>query len=230
VSAILGLAVAAALWWLLKAFGRADPTAIRRGMRRLPRLAGGVVAFGIGALLLLRGQLELALLAGGVGAWLVGWSAELPARLRGLIGKGESAAVAPGPAGSDGLVRAGPFAGRTLASLDGAELRAVRSFCLRHDRGEGLALVEAYLDRRTPGWREHAEPDPDPRRRADAQGGAMTEQEAYQVLGLEPGAGPEAVRAAHRTLMKKLHPDQGGSTYLARRVNEAKDVLLDRHR
>jgi hypothetical protein len=68
VSAILGLAVAAALWWLLKAFGRADPTAIRRGMRRLPRLAGGVVAFGIGALLLLRGQLELALLAGGVGA------------------------------------------------------------------------------------------------------------------------------------------------------------------
>jgi hypothetical protein len=56
--------------------------------------------------------------------------------------------------------------------------------------------------------------------------GGMGVEEAYRVLGLKPGATRDDIQAAHRDLIKRNHPDQGGSTYIAAKLNEAKDVLL----
>jgi hypothetical protein len=94
-----------------------------------------------------------------------------------------------------------------------------------------LSLLADYFDGGRPGRSEHAQSDPDTGFGAQSStGGKMTEQEAYQILGVAPGASMTEISRAHRALMKKLHPDQGGTTYLAARINEAKDVLLRSHR
>src|SRR4029077_12808222 len=80
-----------------------------------------------------------------------------------------------------------------------------------------------------PAWRQDAQGDAARGQRRPAASGKMTNEEAYQILGLQPGAGRAEIGRAHRALMKKLHPDQGGATYLAARVNEAKDTLLRTH-
>jgi DnaJ-class molecular chaperone len=94
---------------------------------------------------------------------------------------------------------------------------------------ESVALLESYLDRRFPAWRQDAQGNGAGGQRRAASGGKMTDEEAYQILGLQPGATRDDISRAHRALMKKLHPDQGGSTYLAARVNEAKDTLFRTH-
>ena len=91
---------------------------------------------------------------------------------------------------------------------------------------ESASLLEVYLDRRFPRWREDVQRDGGPRGGSSAQSGAMSEQEAYDILGLAPGASAAEIRSAHRSLIKRVHPDQGGSAFLAAKINQAKDRLL----
>ena len=116
-----------------------------------------------------------------------------------------------------GSVKAGQFAGRDLATLTLTELLALLDECQAADV-DSVALLEAWLDRAHPDWR--TEPAAAPR------SAAMTREEALDILGLAEGADEDAIRAAHRRLMKTAHPDQGGSVWLAARINAARDFLL----
>jgi DnaJ-domain-containing protein 1 len=124
-----------------------------------------------------------------------------------------------------GQIMDGPNAGHSLDEFDLPQLLAM----IAGFDAESVALLESYLDRRFPAWRQDAQGDVAGGQRRAPAGGKMTGEEAYQILGLQPGATRDEISRAHRSLMKKLHPDQGGSTYLAARVNEAKDTLLRTH-
>ncbi len=124
----------------------------------------------------------------------------------------------------DGLVLTGKNEGNRLSDL--ADTVIMELYQELSSDGESCALMEAYLDRRTPGWSEHTERSSSAGQSSTAGSGPMTKEEAYQVLGLRPGAGTDEIREAHRRLMKRVHPDSGGSTFLAARINEAKDTLL----
>jgi DnaJ-domain-containing protein 1 len=124
-----------------------------------------------------------------------------------------------------GQIVAGPNTGHSLDEFDLPQLTAMISGF----DAESVSLLESYLDRRFPAWRQDAQGNTAGGQGRAAASGKMTNEEAYQILGLQPGAGRDEIGRAHRALMKKLHPDQGGSTYLAARVNEAKDTLLRTH-
>jgi hypothetical protein len=129
----------------------------------------------------------------------------------------------------EGRCLKGRFAGRALSSLRDAEVLELLEDISGTDQ-QGARLLEAYLDRRSQGWRDRRSGcgSREEARQPRHQEGRMSGKEAYDVLNLKPGATEAEIRAAHRRLMMKLHPDQGGSTYLASRINEAKDVLLSR--
>ena len=234
VTILYGLAALAAFWWLSQLFARGNPAALAKGLR----LTGGVASLAGAGLMLFRGRIDMAFLLGGVAAWLLGWSGfaglkQRMAKTPGAVSRVRSAMIEMeldhDTGAMNGTVLAGSLAGRRLDSLDEETLRRLHDECAAAD-ADGVRLLEAYFDRRFSGWRKDRHGDAHPGAGARPQPGAMTEQEAYQILGLQPGAGAEEVRRAHRALMLKLHPDQGGTTYLAARINEAKDVLLGRHR
>jgi DnaJ domain len=124
-----------------------------------------------------------------------------------------------------GVVLAGRFQGLHLDQLSFEQLRALLDELGTVDT-QSARLLEAFMDRAHDGWRTSAGSQRQESANERADPTVMTEQEAWQVLGLEPGACQDAIREAHHKLMMKLHPDHGGSTYLARQINAARDVLL----
>ena len=128
----------------------------------------------------------------------------------------------------EGEVLSGDFAGRRLTDLDLSSLLALAEE-IRSDP-ESLRLLESYLDRAQPSWRDDVE-NGDPSRGGATPGAfGIDADEAYKILGIQPGASDAEVREAHRRLMKQVHPDRGGTAALAAKINEAKDQLLRRHR
>ena len=132
----------------------------------------------------------------------------------------------------DGEVLEGPYAGQPLSELDLPELLGMLPEVRALD-GKSGRLLEAYLDRRCPDWRAKRAEDGvrGGQDTCEEEGtdsvGAMTPEEALRVLGLGAGASEVEIKAAYHRLIRHLHPDQGGSSFLAAQVNRARDVLLE---
>ena len=236
---IAGIIVVITLYLLLQVLRTANPAMLARGLK----IGGGIVSLAVAAFIGVRGNLAVAIPLGVFGAGLLGW---VPFGTGGFGIPGWGSQRSSGQTSRvcsaclemsldhdsgnlSGRIIAGEHAGRSLDEFDLRQLVAIGSGF----DAESLALLESYLDRRFPAWRQNAQGEGAGRQGGNvgsAPSGKMTQQEAYQILGLQPGASEDEISRAHRSLMKKLHPDQGGSTYLASRVNEAKDILLRRHR
>ncbi|QPC95230.1 DnaJ domain-containing protein [Mesorhizobium sp. INR15] len=209
---------------------RADPARLADGMRT----SGPILLALLGGALLLAGR-------GGIGGIVlfgaIGWYGAMRSRQpkTGLVaGKRSTVRTAAlemeldhDTGGLEGLVLAGRHEGKMLGAMGHAELQQL----YRELPGdpESQQLLETYLDGRFPVWRKNVETNIGDGLGVTPGPGAMTKEEAYKVLGLEAGAAAADVRKAHRRLMQRLHPDIGGTSFLAARINEAKDVLLSNH-
>jgi hypothetical protein len=229
---VLALVVLAVVALGIAWFMRANPSSMARGMRMvlvvLGAIAvGGMLIFGLRFLpsllpellglvgLVITGLIARALRnrpSGGFSSPGTGRRTEVhTAFLKAWIDHGT------GDVG--GTVLAGRFAGRTLDRLSDSELLDLHEEC-RND-ADSLRVMEAYLDRRlNVDWRTARQPPPRGPR------SDMTRAEALAVLGLAEGASDEEIKAAHRRLIRRTHPDAGGTADLAARINRAKDVLV----
>lgn len=230
------LGIIAALW-LIYALRNMDRRLLMQSLRWI---VGGVAAVVAAAALLFR-RIDIAMIVGAVAASVL---------LRGRLGQFSFDSIGGGASNSSkvrsrylameldhdtgelgGRVVDGQFAGWDLMDLGETETRALIDE-IGHD-SESINLLESWLDTNRAGWREYfAEADagmgtgPEP---GNNNGSARDPRsEAYAVLGLKPGASEEEVKAAHRELMKGVHPDRGGSEFLAAKINEARDLLLGR--
>ena len=231
---LLGLLTLFGAVLLLRIYASASPASLARAVRRT-----AIVSAILGALLLLL-RLPLGYMFVGIGAILpltLRWRALWPDfgvplhQPRGKASRIETKhlrmALDHDSGALDGLVLAGRHRDQLLSKLTREQLLEVRADCIADDP-QGVPLIEAYLDRmHGAAWREQdsgqRSSDDAPPKRASA---AMTREEAFAVLGLPPTASDAEIRETHHRLMMKLHPDHGGSDYLAARINQARDVLL----
>jgi hypothetical protein len=232
--ALIALAVVAiVIFW----FTRANPSTLARIVRPILVVLGGI---GIGGLLIfgvrfLPGLLpELFGLAGVVVTALIA---------RAVRSRSSGGFSSPGSGGQrtevrtaflqawidhgtgdvGGTVLSGRFSGRTLDGLSDAELLELHLDC--SGDADSLRILEPYLDRRLGAdWRNARQPPHGSAPRGPRSD--MTRVEALAVLGLAEGASEDDIKAAHRRLIQRMHPDVGGSADLAARINRAKDVLL----
>lgn len=240
---VLGIALLVALLFLGRWFVEAEP----RKIAAILKWGGlGVVAVGA-SLLLFSGRIGLILLLVPIAFWLrrllerfkaaqgpsAGQASEVRTRFLRMRLDHDSG-------GMDGEVLDGRYSGQLLSQLSLPELLDLLQDYQIAD-SQSASVLEAYLDRTQPDWRGAAQAgghydagegqtqgagSRDTGGRGPAGAGAMSREEALEILGLEEGADPEAIREAHRHLMQKLHPDHGGSNYLAAKLNQAKDLLL----
>ena len=221
---LIGLGFVALALYALKSAIRGGPDALKAYLRQM--IGAALVAIAIG--LLSKGSYTNATILGAVGLYLqFGPAWTWPP---GFARKGETFTTAhlegtrdPKTGALRGRVLKGFFSGRAIERLRPVELAHLWQDCRLTDP-QTAGLVEAHLNRLHPTWRDELA-------RAEAEApkgpdGKMTRAEAFEILGLQPGAGEDEIRKAHRALMLRLHPDRGGSNYLAAKINEAKDVAL----
>jgi len=195
--------------------------------------SGGILVLALATLLFMTGKFLLAAPLLIFGLWLIGRNTfgvrltsakPSPATVKRFRTTLLDVEIDQATGAIQGRVVAGRFARRTLGALSAHEATALWREARIKDP-QCVPIIEAMLDRIDPRWRElqgaHAQGD------ADAKG-QITPKEAYNVLGLSTDATRADVQRAHKELMKRFHPDQGGSNYLAAKINEAKDILLAR--
>lgn len=218
----LGVLLLAGLMLVRNAFLKADPKVLAATVRRVVGNGALIAAF----VLLVTGRLVIAIPFAIIGYLLVGRLPFLWLDLGSLQGQRAHSSINSemfelhlDPSGhvADGFVRTGTYAGWRLSELGAADLQRLHAEARQRDP-QSAQLLEAYIARRGG--------DGGGARNGRSSGSRMTREEAFAVLGLKPDATRDEILHAHRTLMKKIHPDMGGSTYLATKINEAKDVLL----
>ena len=225
---IIALVVVFGGLWLIRKFARTSPSQVP-GLTK--KLMGGAL-IGLSGLLALRGLVTYAVPLFAVGLGMIGQSAAFPNGFpwnRKTAGQKSRVATAILAMELDhdsgkmtGEVLSGPFKGARLEELDPNDLQSLYHYCAAAS-DQSISLLEAWLDRNKPEWRETWK---GAERAKQSRSSAMSHDEALAVLGLKAGATNEAIKNAHHRLMKDFHPDRGGSDYLAAKINQAKDVLL----